>query len=62
MYKAIIRAKTGLLLGGVKTHTSIYFDTREDADNWARVIIATNIQSNRNPAREFTIETEGRIA
>ena len=58
MFKAIIQAKTGLLLGGVKTHVSTYFDTYEDADNWARVVIATNIDSNRDPAREFTIETE----
>lgn len=46
-YKAYIRAAKGTLLGGVKEHRSIPFDTLAEAQNWLDVCVKTNKEAGR---------------
>ena len=48
-YRAKVTARTGLLLGGQKTHHSHPFETFKLAVQWADNIIAINKVAGRDP-------------
>lgn len=47
-YVATIHAVTGLLLGGVKNHSSAPFETWDMAEGWYSVAIQANKEEGRN--------------
>ena len=55
MYRARIEAKTGTLLGGVKTHTSGWLVNRDDAQNLAETYRAINVEAGRDVS-EATVD------
>lgn len=56
-YKAIIeKIGDGLLIGGVKKHSSIAFDKLSDAKKWAEVIAESNEESGRGPVSKRIIK------
>ena len=60
-YYAQVRAIQGVLLGGVKLHTSTWFNSRDDAYNWVDVTIENNHDAGRYPCLVgiFTSTQEG---
>jgi hypothetical protein len=46
-YVAFVEASEGLLLGGVKEHRSIPFDSKADAEQWLATVVAANRAAGR---------------
>jgi len=45
---AVVRAGTGVLLGGVREHKSSRFARERDADSWAETVSRTNEEAGRD--------------
>jgi acyl-CoA thioesterase len=55
MFKAVLYAKRGTLVGGVTTHSSVWFDRQEDAENWLATVIEINEQAGRHLGNGYII-------
>ena len=47
-YQAVIKAQTGLLLGGTVSHTSSPFEQFKDAVSWSDTAVQINKDANRD--------------
>lgn len=47
-FRATVKASYGTLLGGVKVHQSSWFEAKQDAQDWAHVIVKNNKESGRD--------------
>lgn len=48
-WRGIVKANTGLLLGGKVHHVSWDFDEKESAKRWVEVVVNTNKKAGRDP-------------
>lgn len=46
-FVAVVEAKEGLLLGGVKKHRSSAFEEKEHAQSWAKTVCQSNVAAGR---------------
>jgi hypothetical protein len=49
LYIAAVKARKGLLIGGVLRHESAPLDTWQDAVEWSNIVIETNKEDGREP-------------
>jgi hypothetical protein len=49
LYIAAVKARKGLLIGGVLRHESAPFDTWQDAVAWTATVIEINKEASREP-------------
>lgn len=62
-FRGVVEASSGLLLGGVKTHRSIFFADPRDAVRWCVVVADGNKKAGRHVGDLFVEERhrDGRI-
>ena len=60
-YRGVVKAGKGVLIGGVKEHVSIWFNTKKDAERWLEVIKEGNEDADRDVA-SATIQSKNPTA
>jgi hypothetical protein len=52
-YQAVVRSRYGVLLGGVKSHASIWYTSERDAMAFGKVVYEANLKAGRFPYEPY---------